>query len=393
MTNFLAGLNGLGLRTLALAAAVVLPVAYTLDPPDGDLTRLGGYTENRFGPTAPHAIFVPPLVEKARPGASYDVMVLGDGFSQPDPDDHGTPYGHYWTDHFRNLTGLVVGVRHLDEGSLADYLRSTDFRDRPPRVLVFQVAERDLAGRDLAGRTGEAPPLHLRRMVAATAQAPMTARPLGLTPQPWPRAQARAWSAPPVGHALDLMSKAVPRAVLGAPIAPVEERTLAYAGLFSSSAATSGLFRTDDFQPWRTDRALLEERRRVLRAMQTAVEANGVTRFLLLVAPDKGTVYADFLLGAPPVRSAVEEVLRADPSLTMAPLASGLRALAAGGVTDIYKPNDSRWGAEGHLYAARTVYAAMSRMGVVVPPESPNVAILPCKPAYPDCASFQVRTD
>lgn len=404
------GLDGVLLRGFALVAALVLPLAHTLDPPDGDLTRLGGYAENRFGPSAPQAIFVPPLVEAAKPGTPYDVVVAGDGFSQPDPGDGRTPYGHYWTDHLRNLTGLNVGVLHLDETPLARYLASADFRERPPRALVFEVTERDLPA-----RTADLPkpaesllrPYQNGRALTAVSQVaapqkagqttapppPLPPKPLGHTPQPWTRAHAHAWTAPPVGYAMDILIKAIPRALLNLPAPSVQERTLVYAGLFSSAAATSTLFRADDFLPWRADRAFLEERRRSLRALQTAVEANGKTRFVLMVAPDKGTVYADFLMDAPPVRSAVEEVLATDHTLHLAPLASGLKALAAGGVTDLYKPNDSRWGTEGHIYAARVVQATLARLGVLVPTEAPNVATLPCRSPYPDCVPFQVQTD
>ncbi|WP_448202732.1 alginate O-acetyltransferase AlgX-related protein [Azospirillum sp. sgz302134] len=384
-------LDGLVLRACALVAAVVLPLALALDPPDGDLTRLGGYPENRFGPSAPQAIFVPALAEAAKPGTAYDVVVIGDGFSRPDPGDHRTPYGHYWTDHLRNMTGLTVGVLHLDETPVARYLTSADFRERPPRVLIFETAERDLPA-----RTTDRPLVEslLRPAVATPAAAPLAVRPLGVRPQPWTRTRARAWTAPPVGHALELLVKAVPRTLLNLRDTPVQERTLVYAGLFSSAAATTSLFRADDFLPWRADRKLLEDRLRTLRKLQATVEANGTTRFLLMVAPDKGTVYADFLLNAPTVRSAVEEVLAGDPALHVAPLASGLKALAAGGVADLYKPNDSRWGAEGHLYAARAVTATLARMGVLSPStESPSVATLPCKGAYHDCVPFQVQTD
>jgi len=399
------GLDSLVLRGVALVAAVVLPLAHALDPPDGDLTRLGGFPENRFGPSAPQAVFSPPLVEAARPGTPYDVLVIGDGFSQPAPGDKRTPYGHYWTDHLRNLTGLSVGVRHLDEVSVADYLASADFRERPPRALVLEMAERDLPN-----RTAAKPPVEhlLRPTTVAAAQIsavqgvaqggavrppPLPPRPLGHKPQRQARARAHAWTAPPVGYAMDILVKALPRALLDLPDRAVEERTLVYAGLFTSAASTSTLFHSDDFEPWRADRAFLEERRRTLRRLQTAVEANGKTRFVLMVAPDKGTVYADFLLGPPPVRSAVEEVLAGDPTLHLAPLASGMKALAAGGATDLYKPNDSRWGTEGQLYAARVIFATLGRLGVLVATESPNVATLPCKSPYPDCAPFQVQTD
>ncbi|MBP2292286.1 alginate O-acetyltransferase AlgX-related protein [Azospirillum rugosum] len=396
------GFDGLALRACALVAALVLPLAHALDPPDGDLTRMGGFAENRFGPSAPQAIFVPPLAEAARLGTAYDVVVMGDGFSRPDPSDSRTPYGHYWTDHLRNQTGLSVGVLHLDETPLAKYLASADFRDRPPRALVLEVAERDLPARTAhlpapAESLLRAPALTVvsqqRGQSAAPKAAPLTPKAIGQTAQPWTRARAHAWAAPPVGYAMDMLVKAMPRALLNLPAASVQERTLVYAGLFSSAAASSTLFRTDDFLPWRADRALLEERRRSLRALQAAVEANGRTRFLLMVAPDKGTVYADFLLEPPPVRSAVEEVLSDDRTLHLAPLASGLKALAAGGVTDLYKPNDSRWGTEGHFYAARVVQASLARLGVLVPTEAPSVANLPCRPPSSDCVPFQVQTD
>ncbi len=401
MTHRFRGIDSLVLRGIALVAAVVLPLAHALDPPDGDLTRLGGFPENRFGPTAPQAIFSPPLVEAARPGTPYDVVVIGDGFSQPVPGDAHTPYGHYWTDHLRNLTGLSVGVQHLDEVSVVDYLASADFRDHPPRALILQVAERDLPD-----RTAARPPVEnlLRPTPVAADQAsagqggaarlpPLPPRPLGHKPQRLVRARAHAWTAPPVGYAMDILVKALPRTLLDLPNPAVEERTLVYAGLFTSAASTSTLFRSDDFDPWRADRAFLEERRRTLRRIQTAVEANGKTTFVLMVAPDKGTVYADFLLEPPPVHSAVEEVFAGDPALHLAPLASGMKALAAGGATDLYKPNDSRWGTEGQLYAARVIFATLGRLGVLVATESPNVATLPCKSPYPDCIPFQVQTD
>lgn len=386
------GLDRIVLRGLALAAALVLPLAFALDPPNGDLTELGGYAENRFGPRAPQAIFVPPLAEPARPGASYDVLVFGDGFSRPEAEERHARYGHYWTDHLRNLTGVTVGLRSAGTAPLAAYLASPDFRERPPRVVILQLSERDLGERvaGLALSTVTTPRPH-----SVATLRPIAVEPLNRQPRTMERTRAQAWSPPPIGHALDLLVKALPRALLNVTGGPVEERSLAYAGLFSSAAATTTLFRAEDFQPWRTDRRLLEERRAGLHAIQDAVQANGVTRFLLLVAPDKGTVYADFLLTPPPHRSAVDEVMAADPTLQAVPLAAGLTALAAGGVRDLYAPNGSRWGLEGQLYAARTVARTLGRLGVLsgAAEASPDVAILPCRPDQGDCTSTPTQTD
>ncbi|WP_183177281.1 hypothetical protein [Azospirillum sp. OGB3] len=387
-----AGLDRFLLRGLALAAALVLPLAFALDPPDGDLTELGGFAENRFGPRAPQAIFVPPLAEAARPGADYDALVFGDGFSRPEAEERHGRYGRYWTDHLRNLTGLTVGVRPAGAAPLAAYLASPDFRERPPRVVILQLSERDLKERvgvlDLSTVTTPRP------HEVATLR-PLAVQPLDRQPRSLERARARAWNPPPVGHALDLLVKALPRALLNVTGGPVEELALSYAGLFSSAAATSTLFRAGDFQAWRSDHRLLEERRAALHAIQDAVEANGVTRFLLLVAPDKGTVYADFLLDPPAQRSAVDEVMAADPTLQAVPLAAGLTALAAGGVRDLYAPNGSRWGLEGQLYAARTVARKLAGLGVLTgaTAPSPDVAILPCRPGQGDCAPTRTQTD
>lgn len=387
-----AGLDRILLRGLALAAALVLPLAFALDPPDGDLTELGGYAENRFGPRTPQAIFVPPLAEAARPGASYDVLVFGDGFSRPDTAEGHGRYGRYWTDHLRNLTGLTVGVRPAGAATLADHLASPDFRERPPRVVILQLSESALeapvGGLELSTITAPRP--H-----GAAAPRPLAVQPLNRQPRVLERTRAHAWNPPPVGHALDLLTKALPRALLNVSGGPVEERSLSYAGLFSSAAATTSLFRAEDFQPWRADHRLLEERRAALRAIQDAVEANGVTRFLLLVASDKGTVYADFLLDPPAQRSAVDEVMAADPTLQAVPLAAGLTALAAGGVRDLYTPNGSRWGLEGQLYAARAVARTLGRLGVLsgATDPSPDVAILPCRPGQGDCAPTRTQTD
>ncbi|MDW7552589.1 MULTISPECIES: alginate O-acetyltransferase AlgX-related protein [Azospirillum] len=386
------GLDRILLRGLALAAALVLPLAFALDPPDGDLTELGGYAENRFGPKAPQAIFVPPLAEAARVGTGYDVLVFGDGFSRPDAEERHGRYGHYWTDHLRNLTGLTVGVRPADAATLAAQLVSPEFRERPPRVVILQLSESALetpvGGLELS--TVTAPRPH-----GVAAPRPLPVEPLNRQPRSLERSRAQAWNPPPIGHALDLLVKALPRAVLNVTGGPVQERPLAYAGLFSSAAATTTLFRAEDFQPWRADHRLLEERRASLHAIQDAVEANGVTRFLLLVAPDKGTVYADFLLEPPPHRSAVDEVLGADPTLQAVPLAAGLTALAAGGVRDVYAPNGSRWGLEGQLYAARTVARTLGRLGVLTgaADASPDVAILPCRPGQGDCTPTRTQTD
>jgi hypothetical protein len=363
---------------------VLLPVGFALDPVQGDLTRASGYTENAFGPRAPQAVFVPPLVEAARPGVEYDVVVIGDGFSMPDRPDDSTAYGQYWTDHLRNATGLKIGVLHQDRTAPWEYLQSVEFRERPPRVLIVETMERRLREQPAV-----VPQPAERRPWADGVVNAIAVKPLQVTPQPLRRPTAHDSLLPPVGQALTFLSKALPRVLFGIEDGTVVELPVTYTRLFTSEKRSSSLFLTADFEPWRADRDLLTDRRDLLNRMQDAVEANGVTRFLAMVPPDKGTVYADFLEEPPPVRSIVEKVLREDPDLNLVPLLNGLKDLAGNGTADLYGPNDSRWGAEGQRFAAQAVHDTLRRMGVIATPESPNIATLPCKPDYLNCAAAE----
>ncbi|WP_207457031.1 hypothetical protein [Azospirillum sp. SYSU D00513] len=378
----------MALRLLALLLAALLPVGFALDPVQGDLTRAGGYTENAFGPKAPQAVFVPPLAEPARAGTRYDVVVIGDGFSHPDPDDARTPFGQFWTDHLRNATGLTVGVMHQERVSAWSYVNSAEFRERPPRVLIVETMERRLRHQlpAMADADTVAETAHVTLASSRPAPEAIPVKPLQATPQPRPRPMAHDGLIPPLGDALQFLSKAAERAMSGPGESGVVELPVTYTRLFTSEKRSSSLFLAEDFASWRADQVLLAERRAAFRRLQQAVESNGVTRFLLMVPPDKGTVYADFLEEPPPVRSIVETTLRDDPQLNLVPLAKGLREMAANGTADLYAPNDSRWGAEGQRFAAQAVHDSLRRMGVIATPESPHIATLPCKPGYLDCA-------
>src|SRR5690349_11951678 len=98
---------------LALPCVAVL-VGFSLlqAPVQGDLTRIGGYSENSYGWTATHQRFAPPLVSTVydRP---YDVVIVGDSYSIHGPGGQ-TDLGAYWTNHFAQLSGLsVVVINHL----------------------------------------------------------------------------------------------------------------------------------------------------------------------------------------------------------------------------------------------------------------------------------------
>lgn len=350
------------LRLVALLLALALPVLMSLPQPTGELTRLAGIPDGPFAPTTPPTLFSPPLAEPARAGQHYDVLVFGSAFSAGTGDGMGVPAGGLWTDHLRNLTGLSVGV---DKGGMAALIGKLEHVDQwlsTTRLIILELSERQI--RDLSGMPASLPPVAKPPVVEAAARQ-LVAHPLGLHPQTHsPLDDPEASLSSRISTGLTVIRRAL--SIAPARDKPeVMEQQLRQTGLFSSQQTASTLFLSDDFAPWRSDHALLMERRHILLQLQDAVEANSRARFLLLVAPDKGSVYGPLLRPTNRKPSQVEAVLASDPRLHMVPLVTILRALANGGMVDLYAPNSSLWGAPGHQQAARATVATLERLGMV----------------------------
>src|SRR5262245_17673041 len=118
---------------LATFLALVLPalailVGFTVHqaPAKGDLTRIGGYSENRYGWTAIHQRFVPPLVSTVY-DQPYDVVIVGDSYSVQGLGNQTDP-GAYWTNHFAQLSGLSVVVVNIHYMTLLEVMEHPVYR-------------------------------------------------------------------------------------------------------------------------------------------------------------------------------------------------------------------------------------------------------------------------
>ena len=89
--------------------------------------------------------------------------------------------------------------------------------------------------------------------------------------------------------------------------------------------------------------------------MRQQVEANGQTRFVLIVAPDKLTAYSDFisdekLRNISKLSQLSERNKNVIPRIDLA-LTKAIRK----GEQDVYLPDDTHWGSSGHRIAAETL--------------------------------------
>ena len=81
---------------------------------------------------------------------------------------------------------------------------------------------------------------------------------------------------------------------------------------------------------------------------QKIIEANGFTRFVLLVAPDKSSTFVPYLKDTDRATANLVAELAKDPALPVPRTDQILADAIASEKKDVYLPNDSHWGSIGH---------------------------------------------
>ena len=341
------------------ALAVLMSFSVYQAPVQGDLTRIGGFTENAYGWIAPHKRFVPALVA-TRYDRPFDIVVLGNSYSV-NPGGQ-TDEGAYWTNFLAQQTGLSVVAISLYDMSVRDLLDHPIFRRAPPRVVVLEMVERYLVrylaieerwvGPGIAGCPAPAPAPPVR-----------FSQPLNAAPVAWQREDAFGFH---FDQAVDVIWKSAWRA-LGA--APTRARSLELTtgALFSSAANHRLLVYDDEFRVPPETAAKTEAALCRLRAIQDRVHANGRTAFLFAPAPDKLSVYSDHVADERFRGLSRLGPFYADERVNHVNLREPLRAGVRCGMVDVYLPNDTHWGTPGHEIVAGAVTAALAKQAAGPP--------------------------
>jgi hypothetical protein len=346
----------LSYRTYAvlLAAAglavmsVVLAAALWLEPLRGDLTRLGGYSENDFGWRAPQAVFDPPLAVKPYQDKALDVVVFGDSFSWQSAPMHQTPSGAFWTDHLAAMTGWRVGVAGRPE-QMAMILASDRFQRQPPLAIVLQVVERELPGLGARASCDD-----MTRDTPSTLEG-IAFSPVGRAPEPWTRQTSGETWEQKLSVASDYIRKALLRTLLPWNTSTVLDARLARDDLFSSSNPGILLYYIDDRAKQNVSSTRMLQVRCGLRALRSeAARLAPGAAFVLMVAPDKSTAYAEFMPILTRLPNLIER-LAEEPTLDPVRLDTAFRSAVRSGVRDLYLPNDTHWGTAGARLVAATI--------------------------------------
>lgn len=315
--------------------------SFWLQTPDGDLARVGGFPENHFHWKSPQPTFEENLFKVTKHlkdyDRSYDLVVLGDSFSF---DQEARRFG--WQNFFLARTGLSMLVLDARSYSPWDVVESPAFRKFPPRVFVFQTVERYAQWRTLSFKE----PVGVRSSTVDSWNPILPSSPLAV-----PVAQVPSPS--PSRNPEDVLNLAGAslKSHLGLNTRVVEV-SLTRGGLFTSERDRTLLVYFDEYLKHRLSAPDFEVMRGGLAALRDQIESNGVTRFVVLIAPDKSSLYAPFIGDAE--LTTANLIAEAAKDLTLPVLRTDkiLGAAIEMGIPDIYLPSDSHWGSMGHLLVA-----------------------------------------
>jgi hypothetical protein len=287
------------------------------------------------------------------------VVVIGDSFS------FGKS-GYQWQDFLIKQSGLSVatffsyagdprfGDLQFNDQLLSAIVDSVAFRQTPPRVVVFEKVERmldsigDSVG-DCQARRSSTPPLSIdmRKTSSFDSMKPVFR-------------EKYAWSSGNIAYAAQFINKHI---FSWRTRNTVKQMELDVSGLFSNRKNNKLLIygMEQDKASWDADR--IEKIRCTLLDMQNRVQANRKTLFVLMIVPDKLTVYSHHLVDKTYANLSVFDALAAEPTLNLLRLDRAMQSAIVDGMVDIYLPNDTHWGYRGHQIAAASLIHYLEQLG------------------------------
>ena len=334
----------------ALAFVGITAGLFFIEPFQGDLTRVGAFREAEYRWTEPQRYFTEPRTLSADSLDEYrepcDLLIIGDSFTQY---IFKECYG--WQEFIQDRTGLRILTIHISRLDLPRLFAHPVFRQSPPRFVIFESAEMGLHSK-LEGMDAMAP-------ARVTAPPVVQAGAPHLRPVPQSRVMIeRDWQRGPwlSMDAVIFFYRVRLKTLLGSRAKAYRVPLVAGVAPFSSPRQDSTLVYYGDLWKFEVRPEGWARARERFDKFRALVEANHYSRFFLLVAPDRSTVYARAIAPNPVITprplSALTPLFDSLPQISVT---DALQAAVARGEKDVYLPNDSHWGWKGHAIVGETV--------------------------------------
>ncbi len=352
--------------TIWLFALVLLPATalFTfgiyLQPLYGDLTRIGYYSEREFGWSKPQLLFPDTKLnfpsgpdDSGSYGSYYDILVLGDSFSDSRPK-------FQWQNYVASSTGWSIDTLNINLIRIKQVISSQEFREHPPKILIFESVERELPNHLFENssncRSNDYSTKKLNEFNTRKAFVESTINNKQLPGLSNTVARETRWSEIKLDFVWKYVWFFVLRHLKGDVTTDVYKLTLLKPGPFSSENKNEILVYRNDIQKEKSwIKAGLFAMNSCAEEIRQQVEANGHTKFILLVAPDKLTAYSELLQNQKLRNISQLDKLSNQLSVIMPRIDIALEKAISVGQQDVYLPDDTHWGSNGQRVVAETV--------------------------------------
>ncbi|MBS4033336.1 MAG: hypothetical protein KGZ85_02620 [Ignavibacterium sp.] len=325
---------------LLLSLLFIFAAAIYFQPLEGELTRLGSYSERDFGWNLPQ--------KKVRGDANmakdyqgyYDVLIVGDSFST----------NGVWQPFFRKETGLSYVTLDVRKTHIYDLLDSQSFRNHPPKVFIVQSVEREIV---YFFSNLSFPCINNDNN---NVKINLSFRPPGTSTEYYEEIR-KTFDIRNINlrYTASVMFNAVIRKLHGRDLKYTQKYNLLSHSLFSNTKSNEILVYAGDIDKLNWKREGLTKSICAIRGLQNLVQKHGKTLFIFMLAPDKSTAYADYI--AEPVFQTRLNIQQQfiDSGVNAPRIDLKLNQAIESGIKDIYLPSGTHWSATGYEIAAKCI--------------------------------------
>lgn len=349
MRSYYQTLLSLTLSLVAVCAAVII----WAQPFSGDLTRIGGLPERWYGWNSAQHTF-PNHSNTERRENTPHMLVIGDSFSAEGKwqsvlsEQYTFSFIHYTKFNFAQIDKILAELK--------------------PDIVVFESVERFSLGL----YTVLAPQMPERSAATCTRQQPdaitITAAEL-TTALPIKNRETQLQALTDISQGYHLLKTQLRQRMAKAKESSIQS-TLNTDKLFSHHRANILLSLNSDLLFSDKDiQRPLQQAQCSITYLSKRLEQQGVNH-LFLIIPDKTTSYQEYLLDETlRQKSAPINALLQANSERIINFYTPAKALIAQGLVDFYLPNDTHWGFQGYLLAAKLVQRHLQSLAATPQPQ------------------------
>lgn len=339
------------LSFIALGLAILGLTCIYIQPVQGDLTRMGAYAERDYGWNIPLDT-VSGYDDSHHYQKYYDVVILGDSFSQT----------RLWQYHAFNSTNLTFVTLNWDNYSFGDVIESKQFRENPPKIFIVEYSVKSFPLRFLGEKTDCK---SAENIFSGSWNIEKGNQSMNLFSRH--RLTSTNLDNLNLKFALLYIYNSMLRNLFGVELTKVSSLSLSRNDLFSTKQSNKILILNSwlESKQWSNDELMNSVCKAV--EIQDRVQSNSKTLMIFLPIIEKNIAYNRYIKDNTVINNAEVTIdIGRKKNLNVIDIRLLLERTISKGIKDVFLPNDTHLGNEGHKVIAQSIKDKLSETKLYV---------------------------